>query len=152
MINEFPEVVNAVRLDDESKIAVSFGDRQFYEDNIFYADNSIFEIFSFPLLKGDARNALKAPFTIVLTEQTARKYFGDDDPIGKIITFDNKDDYQVTGIMKNIPPNSHFTFDMLCSFETQIKKNPDIAETWMNFSCFAYLLSVSYTHLRAHET
>jgi len=140
MINEFPEVVNAVRLDDESKIIASFGDRQFYEDNVFYADNSIFEVFSFPLLKGDERNALKAPFTIVLTEQTARKYFGDDEPIGKIITFDNKDDYRVTGVMKNVPSNSHFTFDMLCSFETQIKKDPAIAETWMNFSCFAYLL------------
>jgi len=140
MINEFPEVINAVRLNDESKIIVSYGQKQFYEDKIFYADNSIFEIFSFPLIKGDPHNALKAPYTIVLTEQTAQKYFGDDDPIGKTITFENKDDYQITGVIKNVPSNSQFTFDMLCSFETLIQRDPSIAEVWLNFSNVSYLL------------
>jgi putative ABC transport system permease protein len=82
LVEEFPEVVGAVRLSPTVKRAFAYGDRKFFQDNVFYADGTIFDVFSFELVKGDPRTALEPPFTMVLTETAARKYFGDEDPLG----------------------------------------------------------------------
>jgi ABC-type antimicrobial peptide transport system permease subunit len=83
-----------------------------------YADDSFFDIFTYPLLKGDLKTALKAPFSVVITEDMAERYFGEEEPLGKSLRFNNQDNFTVTGVVKNVPRNSHLLFDMLCSFQT----------------------------------
>ncbi len=128
MVEDFPEVVGAVRFSPTVKRAFSYKDRKFFQENVFYADRSVFELFSFDLIEGDPATALEAPFTMVITEETARKYFGDEDPVGKTVNWDNKFDYRITGVVKDPPANSHFSFTVLASFSTFIKYDPRIGE------------------------
>jgi len=85
----------------------------------------VFDVFTFPLLRGDAKTALARPYTVVLTERTAKKYFGLEDPIGKFLKFDNQYDFAVTGVIRNIPPNSHLKFDVAYSMETFFARRPN---------------------------
>ncbi|MEQ8425368.1 MAG: ABC transporter permease, partial [Cyclobacteriaceae bacterium] len=88
-------------------------EKGFYEKEVFFVDTSFFNIFSFPLVKGNPATALQTPQSVVLTESTAFKYFGDEDPLGKTIKLENSLDLTVTGVAKDVPPNSHFHFDFL---------------------------------------
>ncbi|MBN2265605.1 MAG: ABC transporter permease, partial [Candidatus Aminicenantes bacterium] len=139
LVEEFPEVVGAVRLSPTVKRAFAYGTKRFFQDNVFYADRSIFEVFSFDLVNGDPRTALEAPFTMVLTETTARKYFGDEDPLGKSINWDNRIDYRITGVVRDPPPQSHFLFEVLASFSTFIKYDPRIGD-WRGGSFATYIV------------
>jgi putative ABC transport system permease protein len=139
LVEEFPEVVGSVRLSPTVKRAFAYGTKKFFQDNVFYADRSIFEVFSFELIEGDPRTALEAPFTMVVTETTARKYFGDEDPLGKSVTWDNRFDYRVTGVVRDPPPQSHFTFEVLASFATFIQYDPRIGD-WRGGTFTTYLL------------
>lgn len=114
------EIENIVRIDKITKKdrkLFSYGKKRFFEDKFFLADNSIFEIFSFPFLSGNPETALTDPNSIVLTESTAKKYFGKEDPIGKVINYQNNLDFIVTGVIRDIPRNSHFTFDLIASLQ-----------------------------------
>ena len=101
-----------------NKVAVSYNERQFHEKRFFYSDPAVFQIFSFPVIKGDPEKALIEPNTIVLTEKMAKKYFGRVDPMGEIFSVDNDRTFTVTGIIRDIPQNSHFHPDFLASFST----------------------------------
>ena len=140
LIQEYPEVLDAVRFRTVSRTSVEYEDKQFYENDILYADNSIFSVFTFPMTKGDPKTALETAYSAVLTEDTAKRYFGDEDPIGKTLTLNNESNFVITGVMKDVPPNSHFTFDMLCSYETLYDRNREIMEEWFNFRDYTYLL------------
>ena len=139
IVSEYPEVIDAVRLSKVSRTSVRYGDKDFYEEGILFADSSIFSIFSFPLVAGDPGNALTASYTAVLTETTARKYFGDEDPLGKILIYNGDTYYTVTGVVKDVPNNSHFTFDILLSYQTVVEEQPWKSE-WGNISDYAYIL------------
>jgi putative ABC transport system permease protein len=91
------------------------------------------------MIEGDPKTALELPFTMVFTEKTAKKYFGDESPVGKMVNWDNKFDYRVTGVVKDPPSNSHFTFNALASFATFIKYDPRIG-SWNGGSFQTYLL------------
>jgi putative ABC transport system permease protein len=117
----------------------AYQDKTFFEEGVLYVDQSIFDVFSFAMIEGDPKTALELPFTMVFTEKTAQKYFGDENPVGKIINWDNKFDYRVTGVVKDPPPNSHFTFNALASFATFIKYDPRIG-SWNGGSFPTYLL------------
>ncbi len=138
MVADFPEVVEAVRFSPTVRRAFSTGDRVFFQDGVFYADQQVFKVFSFELVKGDPESALEAPFTMVLSEETARKYFGDEDPLGRTVTWDNRFEYRVTGVVKEPPSNSHFTFKVLASFSTFIKYDPRIGE-WRGGAFATYI-------------
>ena len=140
--NDYPEVLASVKLRPYmGRVQAASGDKKFVEHGIFLAETSIFDVFTFPLTAGDPKTALAAPYSMVLTEETARKYFGDTDPIGKVIQLDNRLDFSVTGVMQNVPENSHFTFDVLCSFETLYQDIPDQRERWMgDFNNYTYIL------------
>ncbi|MEM8965017.1 MAG: ABC transporter permease [Bacteroidota bacterium] len=99
-------------------ITYEVGNKQIIENDFFFAEPEFFNIFTFPFIEGDPITALNAPNSLVLTESTAKKYFGNEDPIGKILNFDNEIDMKVTGVVKDVPNNSHFRFTMLCSFVT----------------------------------
>ena len=151
MIRDFPEVVNAVRIYVVGKSAITFGEKQFYEKRVFYADNSIFDVFTFPMVKGDPKSALLNPYTVVVTEEIAEKYFGDDDPIGKILKFNNEDNFTISGVVKNVPRNSHFTFDILCSFQTLYSKDRARMERWIGFDYLTYLLLADHCDIKMLE-
>jgi len=113
---QYPEVVQAVRFKPPNqKWLVNYQDRRFFEKGFVFADSSVFDVFSFPLVRGNPETALVAPFTVVLTETTARKYFGQEDPIGKTLRLDNTYDFTVTGILKDVPRQSHFEVTLLAS-------------------------------------
>jgi len=138
---DFPEVEDAVRI-DESSFLVRRGDIKFQEEKSLYADSGFFTVFDFPLLKGDPKTALKEPMSIVLSETTARKFFGDEDPMGQtlILRGDNIP-MKVTGIMKDMPWNIHFRADVVVSMTTQTQHlNTRRDEQWGNFGMYSYLL------------
>jgi putative ABC transport system permease protein len=150
MVQEFPEVLDAVRFGATVKRVFKYQDRVFFQERVFYVDRAVFDVFSFELIKGDPNTALEVPFTMVLTEDTAKKYFGDEDPLGKFVNWDNKFDYQVTGIVKNPPPNSHFIFEVLASFSTYIKYDARIG-SWQGGSFPTYLLLLEDTDPEVFE-
>ncbi|MGH7453624.1 MAG: ABC transporter permease, partial [bacterium] len=115
---DYPEVTNAVRIYKSDRSLVGYEEKRFYEDRFFFADSTIFAVFSFPLLKGNPRMALKEPFSVVITEEIAKKYFGDDDPVGMALVLDNQHTFKVTGILKNLPRNSQLQFEFLASYIT----------------------------------
>jgi putative ABC transport system permease protein len=113
---DFPEVLKATRIRNLESEFISYGTTSFKEDHLLTADSSFFDVFTIPFLKGDPKRALTEPNTVVLTEETARKYFGNQDPIGKVLSFGSeKTPYRITGVVRNIPMNSHFRFNMLAS-------------------------------------
>ncbi|MBX7153001.1 ABC transporter permease [bacterium] len=116
-------------------------DRRFNEKRLFFADPGFFKVFSYKLKRGEAATALEQPNMIILTETMAEKYFGSEDPMGKIIRFENKQDFIVSGIAENPPSNAHFTFDALVSFSSAL---PFLTErqrtTWYWNPAWSYLL------------
>ncbi len=117
MEQEFPEILRATRYFEMDNLVVKAGETKSLEDGIAFVDPSFLEIFSFPLVKGNPRTALSAPYSIVLTESQAAKYFGTEDPVGKILTVAGSYDFLVTGLMKDPPLNSHVRFDFLVPVE-----------------------------------
>ncbi|HET6253368.1 MAG TPA: ABC transporter permease [Puia sp.] len=114
----FPEVESAVRMDEFEEF-VSVGSQLFHERRFMYADSTFFTLFSMPLLRGDAREALSGPQKVVLTATTARRYFGSDDPLGKLIRVGTDSaGYTVTGVIADPPSNSQIKFDLLASFSS----------------------------------
>ncbi|MDH4196569.1 MAG: ABC transporter permease [Candidatus Aminicenantes bacterium] len=121
---DFPEVLETVRIrkmEQNPKRYVGYQDKKFYERRFLFTESSLFTVFDFPLVRGDTSTALEEPNSVVLTEDMARKYFGDDDPLGKVIEADPYNDgklvlFRVTGVAKNVPRQSHFHFDFLASY------------------------------------
>jgi putative ABC transport system permease protein len=132
---EVPEVINAVRIRQRPRMVVRQGQNAFYEDRKFRADPSIFEIFSFPFIKGNPGTASSG---IVITEKIARKYFGDENPIGKTLNINNWYDIEVTGVIKDIPHNSHLQFDFIVALEGLKRRWPG-GFTWRNFVHHTYV-------------
>ena len=147
MIKDFPEVENAVRI-DKTDATVQYGDQQFIEKDMLVTDPSFLEILDFKLLRGDARTVLSQPYSIVLSQTMAKKYFGNADPMGqsmRIFRFDPDGrgaEYKVTGIIEDCPLNSHFNYTSLVSFKTWETAEPGILgpDGWMDNSMHTYVL------------
>lgn len=127
---EFPEVETYVRMTPAGGV-LSLGEVAFSEDFLYFSSEDFFKVFSVPLIAGNDSLALKDPFSIVLSESTARKYFGNEDPIGKTLKRNGRDEYHVTGIFKDLPANTHMKFDALMSFSTFIKLQDNPMDTWL---------------------
>ena len=112
--DDFPEIENMVRLARRG-MRLTYQEISF-DERLVLADGSIFDVFTFPLLRGDPKTALSDPLSLVLTEDMALKYFGEEDPIGKTLKVDNRFDFKVTGVLKEVPRNSHIRFDFLIPF------------------------------------
>jgi len=144
--HDFPEIDKVVQFSGRSDILLAYEDKIYQEDGVFFMDSTAFEVFSWQLLQGDPKTVLAAPYSIVLTESTARKYFGDKGPIGKTLKGSesagrsNAGDYTVTGIMKDVPSNSHFRFNALLSMSTFKKSRPDVFDAWGYVDFYTYFL------------
>lgn len=117
---ETPEIEYASRYEGLFEILLSNGRDEFYEDDIKAVDPSFFKIFSFQFIRGNPATALEELNSIVISERIARKYFGDENPVGEVLQMDNRHNLTVTGVMKNIPHNSSIQFEMAVSFETRL--------------------------------
>ncbi len=135
---EYPEVEEYVRIISLPQMLFVQKERAitFYEEHVILADPSIFEVFTYEFLSGDPATCLNEPQTIVLTEKLATKYFGDEDPIGKILNVDNDDDMKVTGVIKMPPQNSHLPIDAIASYSSWDGSKE--ALTWPMFEIVGY--------------
>ena len=164
MVDEFPEVAAGTRIGEVTG-TMRYGNNVFSEDGIF-ADDHFFELFSFGLLKGNKETCLRQPFAMVITEKLARKYFGAGDPIGKILNFSKQMNVQqtgsqnenydvtITGVIRDVPRNSHLQFDYIISFTT-IASTPgkqDLLEQWGRSNYYSYVeLMPGVYHESLHE-
>ncbi len=117
LAKDYPVIEQITRIKPpNSRWLIRYGDKRFYERFFVFADSSVFDIFTIPLVQGNAQTALAEPHTVVLSESMAAKYFGDENPIGEVITGDDLYKFTVIGIMRDMPRNSHFHFDFLASY------------------------------------
>ena len=149
MVADFPEVINAVSITPVwgpgltlPDRLVKYGEKRFEESRIYAADTTFFKIFSFKLIKGNPESALNDVGSIILTQSMAKKYFGNDDPIDKMITINFGPDinFRITGVMEDIPHNSHFHFDFLISYVTLKAYERGEWMTWSDFGHYNYVL------------
>lgn len=137
LVADIPEVEEATRIYLWSQPVVKNGSKIFTEEKVFYVDSNFFEFFSYVLKEGDIKTALKEPNTLVLTERTAKKYFGDENPVGKLLVVgDDNKTFKVTGLAENPPTNSHFNFNMLVSAASTENLNRNV---WLNNFMYTYL-------------
>jgi putative ABC transport system permease protein len=135
--NDYPDLIKqAVRVSPDNDL-FTYNNISFNEKNVFLTDSNFFQLFDFELIKGNAATVLKDPASIVLTASTAKKYFGDADPIGKVLQMNKKEQLTVTGIAKDVPSNSHLTFDMLVPINNF--KYFDSLEYMQNNGLYVYL-------------
>jgi len=119
MLNDYPEIVNITRITQMGAWLIGNGDKKFNEDGMLFADSTFFDVFDFKMLRGDPGTALARPKSMVLTEEYAKKYFGNQDPLGQKLTVESDTIlYTVTGVIRNVPDNSHLKFDILASMST----------------------------------
>jgi len=138
--DQMPEIKNFARLSHPATILLETGNRKFEEKSAFYADSTFLELFSFPLIKGNAATALQRPDAILVTEDMAKKYFGQEEAMGKTLRKNNGANVTITGILANIPSNSHLQFDFILPLSSWYNWNWDLKNnTWGNFNFYAYL-------------
>jgi len=134
---KFPEIMGISRYLPYACL-IKHGDRIFNELGSF-ADSSFFNLFTYPFIKGDPDKVFSDPFSIVLTEELAKKFFGEKDPMGQILRLDNQHDFTVTGVLKNIPHNSHIRFDFLVPFARLLQTDRD-PTNWGRWGIISYVL------------
>ena len=133
--DNYPEVRNAVRFFGLGRTLYKNGEKAFYEEKFYLADSTVFDMFDYEFLYGDINTALDKPNSIVVTERIAKKYFDKVDAVGMSLQNQAGDTYNVTGVIEDVPLNSHFIFDALISRSTM----PEYQGSWGNFGVFTYL-------------
>ena len=131
---DFPEVQQANRLRNYGTPRVNYGNKSFRENKFAFVDSNFFQLFTLPFVQGDAKTALLQPNTIVISRAVAQQYFGSANPMGKLLYFkDFNTSLKVTGVIENVPANSHFYFDLFASMATF----PDAkAPSWMTWEFY----------------
>jgi predicted permease len=129
MVKEFPEIADATRYVWAGGSLLRYKEKAFYEYYMRAVDPSFLNMFTFPLIKGDITTALKESHSIIISEKIAEKYFGEEDPLGKTITINNKNVFTVTGILKDVPHNSYLQFDILIPYEF-LRKTGRTNDSW----------------------
>ncbi len=134
--SDFPEVKDATRLQPQGSPKITYNGNAFKDDRYALVDPNFFSIFSLPMIEGDPVTALAQPHTVIITKTTAKKYFGNKDPIGQVLTFGDNDPYKVTGVINDVPSNSHFHFDIFGSMTVHEEAKSD---SWMWGNYYTYL-------------
>lgn len=142
---DFPEIELFARVRGTTSVwFIMHEENRYYEKKVIWADAALLDMFSIPLVAGNPRTALIEPYSIVISEEMAFKYFGGEDPMGKVLRGDNVWDFTVTGVMRNIPANSHLRPDMIMSLVTRDVLYPDSLDDWE-------FHENRYTYIRLHE-
>jgi putative ABC transport system permease protein len=144
----FPEIKEVARLRKMGKVWVKKGNQNIPEVKLTYADPTIFSVFTLPMVQGQTTTALKEPHSVVVTEETAQKYFNNTNVVGKVLTFNDTAFYKVTGVIKNIPTQSHFDFDFLLSMASDPQSNEI---EWFNNNTHTYVLFDQGTGIKEFE-
>ncbi len=137
--DEIPEIEDACRYQWPNGMLFSYGEVSFYEGGCVAVDSSFFNMFSFELLRGDPSQVLDQPWSAVLTEETAEKYFGDDNPVGKVLTVNNEHEFTVTGVLKSLPKNSILDFEILVPF-SYMHETGQYQDSWGNNNIRTYVM------------
>jgi len=141
---EFPEIQKMTRLLNSGTTPFKYKEKLINEPNVYFADENLFNVFTLKVLKGNPETALKEPFSVMMTEDVAKKYFGDEDPINKVLKVSNRFDVKVTGIYKDFPANSFMHPDVLISFNTlkdsAVYGAENLRTNWGNNSFFTFLV------------
>lgn len=138
LVKDFPEVTTATRI-------FGFGGQQvlrrdalrFIEEDILWVDSTFLDVFTFPLLQGNPETALYAPNTLILTESMANKYFGEENPVGQSLIMGDSTNYEITGVVADVPSNAHFDFDFLASMRSLPQSQNEV---WISNNFFTYLV------------
>ncbi len=139
MINDYPEVLKATRVTRMGDWLIKYGENRFNEDGVLFADSSFFSVLDFKLLKGDPETALARPRSVVLTAEYAKKYFADQDPMGRQMSFENDTIiYTVTGVVQDVPDNSHIKFDILASMSSYPGQANN--QFWISHNFYTYIV------------
>src|SRR5215204_3087428 len=143
LINDFKEIEKITRLLPSGRSSLRYADKKFNEDNIYWGDEYLFDFFKIKLTKGNPAKALTDPYSVMMTEELARKYFGAEDPINKMIRMDNQINLKVTGVYKPLLPNSHVHPNIVVSFntlkDTTIYGEENLRTNWGNNSFLTYI-------------
>ncbi|MCB8999656.1 MAG: ABC transporter permease [Bacteroidales bacterium] len=134
-----PEIEMSCRVKSTGSLLVRYRDKVFYEDDVVAADSGFFRMFSFPLIRGTANEVLSGPDKIVISDEMAGKYFGNEDPVGKMLSINNKDVFEVSGIFKKAPSNSSLQMSMIVPFD-YMKKSNWYSDSWGTNSISTYVL------------
>ncbi|MCF8369714.1 MAG: ABC transporter permease [Bacteroidales bacterium] len=139
--NELPEVIGHTRLREGRMTLLSSGEKNFYEENILFADSNFFSLFNYDLLIGKPSRILIEPGSLVISEEMAFKFFGDGNPIGKLIKWNNKENYTITGVFKKNNAKSHLNFDILVSFSTlyQNERFKNLLQSYFAYTTLNYI-------------
>ena len=149
----FPEVEDFVKISPAGDILLSYKNEKMLVNNDYFVSDAFFKIFSYPLISGDPKTALKEPNTVVISESVAKKLFKNQNPVGQSITIYNDEAMKVTGVMKDMPANTHMKIDFMQAWATLSKiYAPGIDDRWFNDGCTTYLLLRPGTNPRALET
>lgn len=149
---EMPEIVDFVRVDNMGKIDFTYNEKRVFLPAVILVDSTFLRMFNYKLLSGDRKTALDKPNSIILSATTAKKLFGNEEPVGKTITHYGADDttrFAVAGVMEDVPENSHLQFDAMCSFSTIAR--PDMMENWGGNWLTTYLELAPNTNIAAME-
>ncbi|MCU0643760.1 MAG: ABC transporter permease [bacterium] len=155
LVRDFPEIEQYTRFlnMDNGKLLSAGDDRKFAEDQGWWAEQSFFDVFSYKLLKGDPNTALAEPNCIVLSEKLAKKYFPDEEPLGKVMRYENRFDCKVTGVIENCPANTHIQYAFLISYPTfKAIAGNDYFDSWVQIANFTYVLLAENTNLEELNT
>lgn len=136
---KIPEIVEQTRVRRLSRTLFRHDDMVFFENSLMAVDSGFFSVFSFPLISGDPDDVLSDPHSIVLTEELARKYFGDKNPVGQTLSLDNRYVFTVTGVTKDLPHNSLFTFDALLPYSF-LQEEEAMSNSWGSNSIYTFML------------
>lgn len=147
----FPEVQRYVRLHNRSS-TLSTGDVFFKEDNLYFASEDFFKVFSIKLIQGVDSVVLKDPFKLVISQSLARKYFRDENPVGKILKANGKTDYEISGVFEDLPINTHMKIDALGSFSSLQKLWNDPVTSWNWDGFMTYILLDEKTDPKVFES
>jgi putative ABC transport system permease protein len=141
LIEEYPEVESAVKIWKWSSGEVNLvSENKSIFENLFYASPGVFDFFGIPFVKGDPEASMRDPFSIVLSEKLAEKYFRRENPVGKTFTYMDRFDFTITGIFKTMPDNSHFKMDLITPFSTFVSINGDWINHWNAGGSHCYIL------------
>ncbi len=139
LLAEYPEIENVARLRRVGSVVIQYGEKSFSEENLAGADPAFLKMFTMPFIEGDAAQALSGPSSVVISQKMAQKFFAGENPIGKTIRIDDRLDFQVTGVMQDIPSNSHLKIDFLVPFPA-LKEFGYPVEGWESWAFTTYVL------------